>query len=151
MAEMEGYTIVDPSTVIATHLTEVIKKNAHELLGRQETQELLDKLKEKYPKLVDDVIPGILDLGVVNRVLQALLEGEGIHKKPSDHHGGSSYIRYNKQASRLPDRKSAPHAEAPDNRKHDGSRRKPLRLYTAFEYRTSPRRKSGRTRTTDRK
>jgi len=73
MAEMEGYTIVDPSTVIATHLTEVIKRNAHELLGRQETQELLDKLKEKYPKLVDDVIPGILDLGVVNRVLQALL------------------------------------------------------------------------------
>jgi flagellar biosynthesis protein FlhA len=73
IAEMEGYTIVDPSTVIATHLTEVIKKNAHELLGRQETQELLDKLKEKYPKLVDDVIPGILDLGVVNRVLSALL------------------------------------------------------------------------------
>jgi len=73
MAEMEGYTIVDPSTVVATHLTEVIKKNAHELLGRQETQELLDKLKEKYPKLVDDVIPAILDLGTVNRVLQALL------------------------------------------------------------------------------
>lgn len=73
IAEMEGYTIVDPSTVIATHLTEVIKRNAHELLGRQETQELLDKLKEKYPKLVDDVVPSILDLGTVNRVLQSLL------------------------------------------------------------------------------
>lgn len=73
MAEMEGYTIVDPSTVIATHLTEIIKRNAHELLGRQETQELLDKLKEKYPKLVDDVVPSILDLGTVNRVLQSLL------------------------------------------------------------------------------
>ena len=73
IAEMEGYTIVDPSTVVATHLTEVIKRNAHELMGRQETQELLDKLKEKYPKLVDDVVPSILDLGTVNRVLQALL------------------------------------------------------------------------------
>jgi len=73
IAEMEGYTIVDPSTVVATHLTELIKKNAHELLGRQETQELLDKLKEKYPKLVEDVVPSILDLGTVNRVLQALL------------------------------------------------------------------------------
>ncbi|MCD8553920.1 flagellar biosynthesis protein FlhA [Seleniivibrio sp.] len=74
MAEIEGCTIVDPSTVIATHLTEIIKSNAHELLGRQETQELLDKLKERYPKLVDDVIPAILDLGTVNRVLQALLK-----------------------------------------------------------------------------
>jgi flagellar biosynthesis protein FlhA len=74
MAEVEGCTIVDPSTVIATHLTEIIKSNAHELLGRQETQELLDKLKEKYPKLVDDVVPAILDLGTVNRVLQALLK-----------------------------------------------------------------------------
>jgi flagellar biosynthesis protein FlhA len=74
IAEMEGYTIVDPSTVVATHLTEIIKRNAHELLGRQETQELLDKLKEKYPKLVEDVVPSILDLGTVNRVLQALLK-----------------------------------------------------------------------------
>jgi len=74
MAELEGCTIVDPSTVIATHLTEIIKSNAYELLGRQETQELLDKLKEKYPKLVDDVVPAILDLGTVNRVLQALLK-----------------------------------------------------------------------------
>ncbi|MGE4318280.1 MAG: flagellar biosynthesis protein FlhA [Deferribacterales bacterium] len=73
MAEVDGCTIVDPATVIATHLTEIIKTNAHELLGRQETQELLNKLKEKYPKLVDDVIPSILDLGTVNRVLQALL------------------------------------------------------------------------------
>jgi len=74
IAEMEGYTIVDPSTVVATHLTEIIKRNAHELLGRQETQELLERLKEKYPKLVEDVVPGILDLGTVNRVLQALLK-----------------------------------------------------------------------------
>lgn len=74
MAEVDGCTIVDPATVIATHLTEIIKSNAYELLGRQETQELLNKLKEKYPKLVDDVVPAILDLGTVNRVLQALLK-----------------------------------------------------------------------------
>lgn len=72
-AEMEGYTIVDPSTIIATHLTEVIKKNAYELVGRQETQELLDKLKEKHPKLVDDLVPSVLDLSIITRVLQNLL------------------------------------------------------------------------------
>lgn len=73
-AEIEGYTIVDPSTVIATHLTEVIKNNAFEIVGRQDTQDLIDKLKEKYPKLVEDLIPNILDLGVVHRVIQNLLK-----------------------------------------------------------------------------
>lgn len=73
-SEIEGFTIVDPSTVISTHLTEVIKTNSYELVGRQEVQELLDKLKEKFPKLVDDLVPGIMDLGVVHRVLQNLLK-----------------------------------------------------------------------------
>ena len=73
-AEMNGYTIVDPATVIATHLTEVIKTNAYELLGRQETQELVERLRDKYPKLVEDLIPGILDLGTLNRVLQKLMK-----------------------------------------------------------------------------
>ena len=72
-AEMEGFTIVDPATIIATHLTEVIKKNAYDLVGRQETQELLDKLKEKHAKLVDDLTPSILDLSTITRVLQNLL------------------------------------------------------------------------------
>ena len=73
-AEMEGYTIVEPETVIVTHLSEVIKNNAHELLGRQEVQELLDKVREKYPKLVDDLIPNILDISTVHMVLQNLLK-----------------------------------------------------------------------------
>lgn len=73
-AEMEGYTIVEPETVIVTHLSEVIKNNAHELLGRQEVQELLDKIREKYPKLVDDLIPNILDISTVHMVLQNLLK-----------------------------------------------------------------------------
>lgn len=72
-AELAGYTVVDPATIIATHLTEIIKRNAYDLLGRQETQELLDKLKEKHPKIVEDLVPGILDLSIVNRVLQNLL------------------------------------------------------------------------------
>ncbi|MBQ3033429.1 MAG: FHIPEP family type III secretion protein, partial [Deferribacterales bacterium] len=72
-AELSGYTIVDPATIIATHLTEIIKRSAFELVGRQETQELLDKLKEKHPKLVEDLVPGVLDLSVINRVLQNLL------------------------------------------------------------------------------
>jgi flagellar biosynthesis protein FlhA len=72
--EMEGYTIVDPETVIITHLSEVIKNNAHELLGRQEVQELIDKVREKNPKLVDDLIPNVLDLGTVLMVLQNLLK-----------------------------------------------------------------------------
>ena len=72
--EMEGYTIVEPETVIITHLSEVIKNNAHELLGRQEVQELIDKIREKNPKLVDDLIPSVLDLGTVHMVLQNLLK-----------------------------------------------------------------------------
>lgn len=73
-AVLEGFTVVDPTTVIVTHLTEVIKSNAHEIVGRQEVQELLDKVKEKSPKLVDDLIPNILDLGSVHRVILNLLK-----------------------------------------------------------------------------
>ncbi len=72
-AEMLGYTIVDPSSVIATHLTEIIRNNAHELLGRQETQELIDVVKEKSPVVVEELIPNILSLGEVQKVLQNLL------------------------------------------------------------------------------
>jgi flagellar biosynthesis protein FlhA len=72
MAEMKGYTIVDPATIVATHLTEVIKQNAFELVGRQETQELLAKLKEKHQQIVDDTL-AITDASIVTRVLQNLL------------------------------------------------------------------------------
>jgi flagellar biosynthesis protein FlhA len=73
-AVIEGFTVEDPATVIVTHLTEVIKSNAHEILGRQELQELLDRIKEKSPRLVDDLIPGILDMGTVHRVVLNLLK-----------------------------------------------------------------------------
>jgi flagellar biosynthesis protein FlhA len=78
-AIMGGYTVVDLSTVIATHLTEVIRRYAHEMLGRQELQTLLDHLKTAAPKVVDDLIPGILPVGTVLKVCKNLLrEGVGI-------------------------------------------------------------------------
>ena len=72
-AQMLGYTVVDPSTVLATHISEILKKHIHEILGRQEVQALLDKVVEKNPKLVEELVPGILPLGGVQKVLQNLL------------------------------------------------------------------------------
>jgi flagellar biosynthesis protein FlhA len=73
-AEIFGYTVVDPPSVVSTHLTETIKKHAHELLGRQETQQLIDHLKESYPILVDEVTPNPLSVGEVQKVLGKLLK-----------------------------------------------------------------------------
>jgi flagellar biosynthesis protein FlhA len=72
-----GYTVVDAATAIATHLNKILRESASELLSRDETQQLLDKLATKFPKLVEDVVPAKLPLGVVTRVLQNLLE-EGV-------------------------------------------------------------------------
>ncbi|MFN7250823.1 MAG: flagellar biosynthesis protein FlhA [Anaerobacillus sp.] len=73
-AELSGYTVVDPPSVVSTHLTEVIKRHAHELLGRQETKQLIDHLKEAYSTLVDDVTPNPLSIGEVQKVLANLLK-----------------------------------------------------------------------------
>ncbi|WHX51451.1 flagellar biosynthesis protein FlhA [Paenibacillus woosongensis] len=72
-AELSGYTVVDPPSVVATHLTEMIKKHAHELLGRQETKALVDNLRENYAVLVDELIPSVLTIGDVQKVLAKLL------------------------------------------------------------------------------
>ncbi|WP_419780150.1 flagellar biosynthesis protein FlhA [Maridesulfovibrio sp.] len=72
-AMLAGYTVVDPSTVIATHLTEVFRRNLGEFLGRQETQDLLDNLSKRAPKAVEDLVPNILSLGAVQKVLQNLV------------------------------------------------------------------------------
>ncbi|NRD79417.1 flagellar biosynthesis protein FlhA [Bacillus sp. BRMEA1] len=72
-AELLGYMIVDPSSVIATHLTEVLKRHAHELLRREETKELVDNLKETYPNLVGELVPGVLSIGEIQKVLQNML------------------------------------------------------------------------------
>lgn len=72
-AEMSGFTVVDLPTVMATHLTEIIRTHAHELLGRQEASNLVDNFKKSYPKVVEDLIPDPLSLGMVVKVLQNLL------------------------------------------------------------------------------
>jgi flagellar biosynthesis protein FlhA len=76
-AEANGYTVVEPSTVLSTHLMETVRHHAADLLTRQHTRELLDGIKESHPALVDDVVPNKLSLGVVHRVLQRLLK-EGL-------------------------------------------------------------------------
>ena len=77
-AQAYGYTVVDASTVTATHLNHLILSHAAELLGRQEAQALLDHLAKDMPKLVEDLVPKVLPLGVLQKVLQNLLE-EGVH------------------------------------------------------------------------
>jgi flagellar biosynthesis protein FlhA len=73
-AQAMGYTVVDCSTVIATHLSELLKQHAHELLGHDEVQQLLDLLAKSSPKLVENLVPGTLSLSVVLKVMQNLLE-----------------------------------------------------------------------------
>lgn len=72
-AKIAGYTVVDNVTVMATHLTEVLRKHAAELLGRQEVQSLLNNLAASYPKAVEELVPNLLSLGGVQKVLQNLL------------------------------------------------------------------------------
>jgi flagellar biosynthesis protein FlhA len=73
-AEMAGYTVVDPPSVLATHITEFLKSNAADILSRQDVKGLLDNLKKEASTLVDDVIPGMLSLAEVHRVLSNLLK-----------------------------------------------------------------------------
>ncbi|MCH9024005.1 MAG: flagellar biosynthesis protein FlhA [candidate division Zixibacteria bacterium] len=72
-AELKGFTIVEPSAVIATHLTEVVRSSAPEILSRQDVQHLTETLKEDYPALVDGVIPEVVPLGTLQKILQSLL------------------------------------------------------------------------------
>ena len=72
-----GYTVVDASTVIATHISQVLKEHAHEFLGHDEVQLLLDGLAKTSPKLVESLVPSLLSLGAVLKVMQNLL-AEGI-------------------------------------------------------------------------
>jgi flagellar biosynthesis protein FlhA len=72
-AQALGYTVVDPATVVATHLSHILQGHAHELLGHQDVQQLLDRLAASAPKLVEDLVPKRMSLGVVVKVLQNLL------------------------------------------------------------------------------
>jgi flagellar biosynthesis protein FlhA len=77
-AQTYGYTVVDAGTVVATHLSKVINDHAPELLGREETQQLLDHVAKQHPKLVEDLVPKLLPVSTVQKVLQMLLE-ERVH------------------------------------------------------------------------
>jgi flagellar biosynthesis protein FlhA len=93
-AEVNGYTVVDASSVLVTHLSETVKRNCHEILSRQDVQNLLDNLKQTHATVVSELIPGQLNVGQVQRILQNLLaEGvsirnlAGILEKVSDYAG----------------------------------------------------------------
>ncbi len=73
-AQLAGFTVVDTTTVLATHLSEIIKTHAHELLGRQETKALLDAIAETHPKVIEELVPKVLSIGEVQKVLQNLLK-----------------------------------------------------------------------------
>ncbi|MDP4143280.1 MAG: flagellar biosynthesis protein FlhA [Bacillota bacterium] len=73
-AEIKGLTVVDPTTVMVTHLTETIKSHAYELLGRQEVKSIIDSMKEKYSAVVEELIPDLMTIGEVQKVLQGLLK-----------------------------------------------------------------------------
>ncbi len=76
-AEMLGYTVVDPPSIIATHLTEIIKKHAHDLTGRQEVQTLVDNVKQNYPAIVEELVPKVMTIGEIQKVVANLLK-EGV-------------------------------------------------------------------------
>ena len=77
MAEIYGYTVITPLTVMLTHLTEVIKKHAHELLGRAETMQLVENLKKTEPELVADAVPSVISYSGLEKILRGLLK-EGV-------------------------------------------------------------------------
>ena len=72
-AQMMNYTVVDPATVLATHLTETIRNHAYELVGRQEVKALIDYVAETHPKLIEELVPKTLSVGEIQKVLQNLL------------------------------------------------------------------------------
>lgn len=73
-AELKGYTLVDPSTILVTHLLEIIKEKSHELIGREEVKAIIDATKDRYSVVVDELIPDLMTLGEVQKVLQNLLK-----------------------------------------------------------------------------
>ena len=73
VAELSGYTVVEPSAVLVTHLAELLRRYSHELIGRQEVQELLDMVGEAHPKIIEELVPQILSVGEIVKVLRELL------------------------------------------------------------------------------
>lgn len=101
-AEMAGYTVVDPPSVVSTHLTEVLRRHAYELVGRQEVKQLVDHLKERYPALVEAVTPDPLSLGDIQKVLVNLLKEKlSIRNLPVIFEGLADYGQLTKDSGLL--------------------------------------------------
>lgn len=94
-AEIQGYTVVDPPSVVSTHLTEIIRANAADLLGRQETKQLIDHVQETYPILVEELTPTPLSIGEIQKVLSRLLtEQVSIRNLPIIFESLADYAKY---------------------------------------------------------
>ncbi len=76
-AELQGYTVVEPASALTTHIKELLRRNAHRILGRQDTKKLFDNLKKEYPAIVEELTPELLPTGTIQKILQNLLR-EGI-------------------------------------------------------------------------
>lgn len=101
-AMFRGYTVVDPSTVVVTHITEIVKDNMPELLSYAETQKLIDELPESQKKLIDDLIPNQINLGGIQRVLQNLLnERISIRDLPTILEGVSEAVGYTRNVTQI--------------------------------------------------
>ena len=101
-AEINGFTVVDPASVLITHLSETLKNNIWLILGRQDVQHLVDHVKEKHPALVTELIPDLANLGLIQRVLQNLLrEGVNILNLPVILEGIADYVPVTKNADEL--------------------------------------------------
>lgn len=97
-AELLGYMLVDPPSVIATHLTEVLKRYAFELLGREEAKELVDNLKESHPNLVEELVPNLMSIGEIQKVLRNLLREQiSIRDLPTIFETLADYALYTKE------------------------------------------------------
>lgn len=72
-AQLAGYTVVDPASVVVTHLSEIVRRHGYEFLGRQEVQRLLDNLSKTHPKVIEELTPALLSLGGIQKILQNLV------------------------------------------------------------------------------
>jgi flagellar biosynthesis protein FlhA len=101
-AELNGYTVVDAASVVITHLSEILKTSAHLLLGRQDVQALIDHVKGTHPALVAELLPDLVNLGIIQRVLQNLLrEGVPVLSLPVILEGIADYASVTKQPDEL--------------------------------------------------
>jgi flagellar biosynthesis protein FlhA len=97
-AELLGYMLVDSPSVIATHLTEVLKRYAFELLGREEAKELVDNLKESHPNLIEELVPNLMSIGEIQKVLRNLLREQiSIRDLPTIFETLADYALYTKE------------------------------------------------------